>query len=47
MSLERDTFAGMTAFVAAVEKGSFSAAAAALGLTPSGVSSSSRGSKSA
>jgi LysR family transcriptional regulator, transcriptional activator for dmlA len=38
MSLERDTFAGMTAFVAAVEKGSFSAAAAALGLTPSGVS---------
>jgi DNA-binding transcriptional LysR family regulator len=35
---ERDSFAGMTAFIAAIEEGSFSAAAAKLGLTPSGVS---------
>ncbi|MCU0687934.1 MAG: LysR family transcriptional regulator [Polyangiaceae bacterium] len=38
MSIERDTFAGMAAFLASVEGGSFSAAAAKLGLTPSGVS---------
>lgn len=37
-TVERDTFAGMAAFLAAVEEGSFSKAAAKLGLTPSGVS---------
>jgi DNA-binding transcriptional LysR family regulator len=38
MTVERDTFAGMGAFLAAVEEGSFSRAAVKLGLTPSGVS---------
>jgi DNA-binding transcriptional LysR family regulator len=38
MTVERDTFAGMAAFLAAVDEGSFSRAAAKLGLTPSGVS---------
>ena len=38
MATDRDTFAGMAAFLAAVEEGSFSKAAAKLGLTPSGVS---------
>jgi DNA-binding transcriptional LysR family regulator len=38
MAVERDTFAGMAALLAAVEGGSFSRAAAKLGLTPSGVS---------
>ena len=38
MATDRDTFAGMGAFLAAVEEGSFSKAAAKLGLTPSGVS---------
>ena len=38
MNLERDTFAGMAAFLATVEEGSFSAAATKLGLTPSGIS---------
>jgi LysR family transcriptional activator of dmlA len=38
MAVERDTFAGMAALLAAVEEGSFSKAAAKLGLTPSGVS---------
>jgi LysR family transcriptional activator of dmlA len=38
MTIERDTFAGMAAFLAAVEEGSFSRAAQKLGLTPSGVS---------
>jgi DNA-binding transcriptional LysR family regulator len=38
MSLERDSFAAMAAFLATVEEGSFSGAATKLGLTPSGVS---------
>src|ERR1700734_2358505 len=38
MATDRDTFAGMGAFLAAVEEGSFSKAATKLGLTPSGVS---------
>src|ERR1700722_4272735 len=38
MATDRDTFAGMGAFLAAVEEGSFSRAATKLGLTPSGVS---------
>jgi DNA-binding transcriptional LysR family regulator len=38
MTVERDTFAGMAAFLAAVDEGSFSKAATKLGLTPSGVS---------
>jgi LysR family transcriptional activator of dmlA len=38
MTIDRDTFAGMAAFLAAVEEGSFSRAATKLGLTPSGVS---------
>jgi LysR family transcriptional regulator, transcriptional activator for dmlA len=38
MTIDRDTFAGMGAFLAAVEEGSFSRAATKLGLTPSGVS---------
>jgi LysR family transcriptional activator of dmlA len=38
MATDRDTFAGMGAFLAAVEEGSFSGAAKKLGLTPSGVS---------
>ncbi len=38
MHPDRDTFAGMSAFLASVEGGSFSAGAAKLGLTPSGVS---------
>ena len=38
MTIERDTFAGMAAFLAAVDEGSFSKAATKLGLTPSGVS---------
>jgi DNA-binding transcriptional LysR family regulator len=38
MAVDRDTFAGMAAFLAAVDEGSFSRAAAKLGLTPSGVS---------
>jgi DNA-binding transcriptional LysR family regulator len=38
MTIDRDTFAGMGAFLAAVEEGSFSKAATKLGLTPSGVS---------
>jgi LysR family transcriptional activator of dmlA len=38
MATDRDTFAGMSAFIAAVEEGSFSKAATKLGLTPSGVS---------
>jgi DNA-binding transcriptional LysR family regulator len=38
MTVERDTFAGMAAFLAAVDEGSFSRAATKLGLTPSGVS---------
>jgi LysR family transcriptional regulator, transcriptional activator for dmlA len=38
MAIDRDTFAGMGAFLAAVEEGSFSKAAVKLGLTPSGVS---------
>jgi len=38
MTAERDTFAGMAAFLAVVDEGSFSKAAAKLGLTPSGVS---------
>jgi LysR family transcriptional regulator, transcriptional activator for dmlA len=38
MTVERDTFAGMAALLAAVEEGSFSRAATKLGLTPSGVS---------
>jgi LysR family transcriptional activator of dmlA len=38
MNLERDTFAAMAAFLATVEEGSFSGAAAKLDLTPSGVS---------
>jgi DNA-binding transcriptional LysR family regulator len=38
MTVERDTFAGMAAFLAAVDQGSFSKAAVKLGLTPSGVS---------
>jgi LysR family transcriptional activator of dmlA len=38
MTVERDTFAGMAAFLAAVDEGSFSKAAVKLGLTPSGVS---------
>lgn len=38
MTIERDTFAGMAALLAAVDEGSFSRAAAKLGLTPSGVS---------
>jgi LysR family transcriptional regulator, transcriptional activator for dmlA len=38
MRNDRDSFAGMAAFITAIEEGSFSAAAAKLGLTPSGVS---------
>src|SRR5580693_8370513 len=38
MATDRDTFAGMAAFLAAVEEGSFSKAAQKLSLTPSGVS---------
>jgi len=38
MNIDRDTFAGMSAFLATVDEGSFSGAAAKLGLTPSGVS---------
>jgi LysR family transcriptional regulator, transcriptional activator for dmlA len=38
MTIDRDTFAGMAAFLAAVEEGSFSKAAQKLSLTPSGVS---------
>ncbi|HEY2515479.1 MAG TPA: LysR family transcriptional regulator [Polyangiaceae bacterium] len=38
MTATRDTFAGMAAFLAAVDGGSFSKAATKLGLTPSGVS---------
>jgi LysR family transcriptional activator of dmlA len=38
MTTDRDTFAGMAAFLAAVEEGSFSKAAQKLALTPSGVS---------
>jgi len=38
MTIERDTFAGMGAFLATVDEGSFSRAAIKLGLTPSGVS---------
>ena len=38
MSIERDTFAGMSAFLATADEGSFSGAATKLGLTPSGVS---------
>jgi LysR family transcriptional activator of dmlA len=38
MAIDRDTFAGMQAFLVAVEEGSFSRAATKLGLTPSGVS---------
>jgi DNA-binding transcriptional LysR family regulator len=38
MALERDTLTAMTAFVAAVNAGSFSGAATKLGMTPSGVS---------
>jgi LysR family transcriptional activator of dmlA len=38
MATDRDTFAGMQAFLVAVEEGSFSRAATKLGLTPSGVS---------
>jgi LysR family transcriptional activator of dmlA len=38
MAIDRDTFAGMAAFLAAVEEGSFSRAAQKLSLTPSGVS---------
>ncbi|XYH93841.1 LysR family transcriptional regulator [Sorangium sp. So ce1128] len=38
MRNERESFAGMAAFLASVEEGSFSAAAEKLGLTPSGVS---------
>jgi LysR family transcriptional regulator, transcriptional activator for dmlA len=38
MRNERDSLAGMAAFIASVEEGSFSAAATKLGLTPSGVS---------
>jgi LysR family transcriptional regulator, transcriptional activator for dmlA len=38
MTVERDAFAGMAAFLAAVDEGSFSKAAGKLGLTPSGVS---------
>jgi DNA-binding transcriptional LysR family regulator len=38
MALERDTLTAMAAFLAAVDEGSFSAAAAKLGMTPSGVS---------
>jgi hypothetical protein len=35
MTLDRDTFTEMRAFLAAVEEGSFSKAATGLGLTPS------------
>jgi DNA-binding transcriptional LysR family regulator len=38
MALERDTLTAMAAFLAAVDTGSFSGAAAKLGMTPSGVS---------
>src|SRR5262249_21390909 len=38
MRNEHDSFAGMAAFIASVEEGSFSAAAVKLRLTPSGVS---------
>jgi DNA-binding transcriptional LysR family regulator len=38
VTIERDTFAGMAAFIAAVDEGTFSRAAVKLGLTPSGVS---------
>jgi len=38
MAIDRDTFAGMAAFLASVEEGSFSKAAQKLSLTPSGVS---------
>jgi DNA-binding transcriptional LysR family regulator len=38
MRNDRDSFAGMAAFIASIEEGSFSAAAAKLGLTPSAVS---------
>jgi LysR family transcriptional activator of dmlA len=38
MTIDRDTFTGMAAFLATVEEGSFSKAATKLALTPSGVS---------